>query len=189
MSSAPQQKQCSNAGGGGWGRRGRGITYFTIFLLFGPLWTSNTVLQGNILDESIVLRYWKIWLFLLTKIELHGAVVAENMWEERPSSKNFLTDFEGNTKLLSILCIGEFHFITFKVLLIGGGGVTVLRLIKTLKIQTRYEAYPVENTFRLNIKKFRMVKNSETPVSRSKNNMALESKTRFPGQLDVKYRF
>ena len=101
-----------------WGEKK--ITHFTIFLLFRPLWASNSVLQGNILDESIVLRYWKIWLFLLTKIEFDSAVVAENMWEEWPSSKNFLTDFEGNTKFLSILCIGEFYFITFKVLLIGG---------------------------------------------------------------------
>uniref|UniRef100_A0A0K8RAJ9 Putative scaffold/matrix specific factor hnrnp-u/saf-a n=1 Tax=Ixodes ricinus TaxID=34613 RepID=A0A0K8RAJ9_IXORI len=53
--------------------------HFTIFLLFRALWTSNTVLQGNILDESIVLRYWKIWLFLLTKIELDSAVVAPVM--------------------------------------------------------------------------------------------------------------
>lgn len=98
------------------------VTYFTIFLLFRPLWTSNSVLQGNILDQSIVFRYWKIWLFLLTKIEFNSTVVAENMWEEWPISKNFLTDFEGNTKVLSILCIGEFHFIAFKVLLRGVGG-------------------------------------------------------------------
>lgn len=38
------------------------------------------------------------------------------MREEWPSCKNFLTDFEGNAKILSILCIGEFYFITFKVL-------------------------------------------------------------------------
>lgn len=98
------------------------VTYFTIFLLFRPLWTSNSVLQGDVLDQSIVFGYGKIWLFLLTEIEFNSAVVAENMWEEWPISKDFLTDFEGNTKVLSILCIGEFYFITFKVLLIGGWG-------------------------------------------------------------------
>lgn len=95
------------------------MTYFTIFLLFRPLWSSNSILQGDILDKSIVFRYWKIWLFLLTKIKLNRTVVAQNMREEWSSSKNFLTDFEGNAKILSILCIGEFYFITFKILLIG----------------------------------------------------------------------
>ena len=94
------------------------VTYFTIFLLFRPLWSSNSILQGDILDKSILFRYWKIWLLLLTKIKFHCAVVAQNMWEEWSFSKNFLTDFEGNAKILSILCIGEFYFITFKVLLI-----------------------------------------------------------------------
>ena len=43
--------------------------------------------------------------------------MAENMWEQWPVSKNFLTDLEGNTKILSILCIGEFNFISFEILL------------------------------------------------------------------------
>lgn len=43
--------------------------------------------------------------------------MAENVWEQWPVSKNFLTDLEGNTKILSILRIGEFNFISFEVLL------------------------------------------------------------------------
>lgn len=132
------------------------VTYFTIFLLFRPLWTSNSVLQGDVLDQSIVFRYGKIWLFLLTKIEFNSTVVAENMWEEWPISKNFLTDFEGNTKVLSILCIGEFYFITFKVLLIGGEGGERLSFnllpvkLRNFNFQTS-DGYPMEILFRFNL--------------------------------------
>lgn len=43
--------------------------------------------------------------------------MAENVWEQWPVSKNFLTDLESNTKILSILRIGEFNLISFEVLL------------------------------------------------------------------------
>lgn len=86
------------------------------------------------------------------------------MRKEWPSSKNFFTDFKGNAKILSILCIGEFYFITFKVLLIGGGrennslNLLPISLLKNFKIQIRSEAYPVEN-----IKSFLIVTYNETP--------------------------
>lgn len=99
------------------GKKKKNPTYLTIFLLFRSLWSSNSILQGDILDKSIIFRYRQIWLFLLTKIKFNCTVVAENMRKKWPSGKNFLTDFEGNAKILPILCIGEFYFITFKVLL------------------------------------------------------------------------
>lgn len=70
------------------------------------------------------------------------------MREEWPSSKNFLTDFESNAKILSILSIGEFYFITFKVLLNSKKFKlsASYKLSKKLIIKIRSKAYPVGAT-------------------------------------------
>lgn len=79
--------------------------------------------------------------------------MAENMWEQWPVSKNFLTDLEGNTKILSILRIGEFNFISFKVLLNRIFIISLNLFLRFLNLSRYIEvhSFPPVNMFKVNI--------------------------------------
>lgn len=79
--------------------------------------------------------------------------MAENVWEQWPVSKNFLTDLESNTKILSILRIGEFNLISFEVLLNRIFIISLNVFLSFLNLSRYTEVYihPTVNMFKLNV--------------------------------------
>lgn len=94
----------------------REVSYLTVSLSLWPLQAPHTVLDGNLLQEGVALRLGKVRRLQLTKVELHGAVVADNVRKEGLAVQTVLADAKGLSGLGSVLGEGHDHLIVLKVL-------------------------------------------------------------------------
>lgn len=94
----------------------RSLCYLTFL---SGLWgerSAHTIFNGHSMDEYIVLWNWEERLFLLAKVQLHRAILAQHMRQQSSVTQRLLADPEGHTQVLPILGERQLHLFTFKVL-------------------------------------------------------------------------
>lgn len=94
-------------------------THLTVCLGLWPLQPLHTVTHCDLLQEAVALRLREIWSLHLTKVELHGAVVADDVGEEGLAVQTLLAELEGDHRLRAVLGEGQHHILALKVLIEG----------------------------------------------------------------------
>lgn len=98
-----------------WERR-RAQSYLALRLGAGPLGASDFVLHGDVVNEGVSL-WWRVeGLRLLSKVELDGAVLHQDVREESAACQRILGRAEGNAERHAVLREAHFHLIAIKVL-------------------------------------------------------------------------
>lgn len=90
--------------------------YLTVGLGLRPLQAPHTLVHGDLLQEGVALRLREVRRLQLAKVELHGAVVADDVGEERLAVQTLLAEAEGLGGLGAVLREGQDHFLALKVL-------------------------------------------------------------------------
>lgn len=90
--------------------------YLAVGLGLRPLQAPHALLHGDLLQEGVALRLREVRRLQLAKVELHGAVVADDVGEERLAVQAVLADAEGLGGLGSVLGEGHDDLVALKVL-------------------------------------------------------------------------
>lgn len=81
-----------------------------------PPQAAHAVLYGNLLQEGVALRLWEERRLQLAKVELHGAVVTNDVGKQGLAVQAVLAGAKGLSGLGSILGEGHDHLVALKVL-------------------------------------------------------------------------
>lgn len=92
------------------------MLYLTVGLGLRPLQAPHAFLHGDLLQEGVALRLGEVRRLQLTKVELHGTVVADNVGEEGLAVQTVLADAEGLGGLGSVLGEGHDDLVALEVL-------------------------------------------------------------------------
>lgn len=76
----------------------------------------DSVIHSNLLQEGVVLGLGEVRSLHLAKVELHSAIVADNVWEKGLAAQGVLADLESDGWLPAVLGEGHHHLVTLKVL-------------------------------------------------------------------------
>ena len=90
--------------------------YLAVGLGVGPLGAAGALLQGHLLQEGVALSTGEVGLVQLAEVELHGAVVADDVGEERLARQRVLGDPEGHRRLAAVLGERHLHLVRLEVL-------------------------------------------------------------------------
>lgn len=77
---------------------------------------TDSVINGDLLQEGEAFRLRKVRGLHLTKVELDGTVVADDVGEEGLAVQAVLADLESSGWLTAVLGVGHHHLVTFTVL-------------------------------------------------------------------------
>ena len=92
-------------------------SYLTLPFAGGSNSAPGLVLHLQGVDEGVALRSREIGLRLLAKVELHCAVLDQDVWEEGAPRQLFLGGAECHAQHVAILGVGHLHLlVTVKVL-------------------------------------------------------------------------
>lgn len=79
--------------------------------------SSASVLQLQLLDKCVALWWRKIWLLLLSEVELYSAVLHQDVWEERTTSQLLTRDAVARPEPLAVFGERHLHLLsTLKIL-------------------------------------------------------------------------
>lgn len=81
-----------------------------------PLEPSDSVVHCNLLQEGVALGLREVGSLHLAKVELYGAVVADDVREKGLAVQAVLADLECDSWLSAVLGEGQHQFIALKVL-------------------------------------------------------------------------
>lgn len=77
---------------------------------------TDSVINRDLLQEGEAFRLSKVRSLHLTKVELDGTVVADDVGEEGLAVQAVLADLESSGRLTAVLGVGHHHLVTFAVL-------------------------------------------------------------------------
>lgn len=100
--------------------RQKTLCYLTLLGGLGWQGGADPILNRDGMNEHVALRDWEERLFLLAKVQLHGAVFAQDVRQQSSVAKGLLADPEGHAEVLSVLGEGQLHLFAVKVLQCGG---------------------------------------------------------------------
>lgn len=95
--------------------------YLAVGLGLGSLGPADALVHGDLLQEGVALGLGEVRRLHLAEVELHGAVVADDVGEEGPLAQGLLADLECHGRIAAILEEGHHHFLTLEVLRNGVG--------------------------------------------------------------------
>lgn len=81
-----------------------------------PLETADSLAHWDLLQEGVALGLREVRSLHLAKVELHSAIVADNVGEKGLAVQSVLADLESDGRLTTILGEGQHHLLALKVL-------------------------------------------------------------------------
>lgn len=106
-----------------------------------PFCSSDFVFHGNIMNEGVSLWWGEVWLRLLSKVELDGTVLHQDVREQSTVRQLILGRPESNAQPHSILGVAHLNLITIIKVLHRQNNTTSISKLQPLMIWNYFVTY------------------------------------------------